>query len=99
MRAGHWSGSIAYLHRIGREPSRQCAQCNDPRCRATWCRLCREGPDTPAHILLKCPALMATRHRILGSINPRVEEMRRSDIVAALTGVARRLQSRPATPP
>lgn len=31
-------------------------------------------PDTRAHVLMRCPALMSNRHRFLGSIHPRVEE-------------------------
>ena len=99
LRAGHWSGSAAYLHRIGGNPSPECAQCSDAHCRASWCRLCREEPDTPAHILQRCPALMATRHRLTGNINPRTEEVRDCEYVAAVAKTARRLQSHPATPP
>ncbi|XP_043199156.1 uncharacterized protein LOC122368902 [Amphibalanus amphitrite] len=53
--------------------------------------------DTPQHVLLRCPALMATRHRLLGSINPDLEEVRSGAIVAALGAAHRSLQSRTAT--
>ena len=38
--------------------------------------LCREEADTPRHVLLRCSALMITRHRLLGSICPNIEDMR-----------------------
>ncbi|XP_043219375.1 uncharacterized protein LOC122380354 [Amphibalanus amphitrite] len=49
------------------------------------------------HVLLRCPALMATRHRLLGSINPDLEEVRSGAIVAALGAAHRSLQSLTAT--
>ncbi|XP_043211169.1 uncharacterized protein LOC122375739 [Amphibalanus amphitrite] len=97
VRAGHWSGSAAYLHRIGRGPSPQCEQCMDPRCRASWCLACGEAPDTSEHLLLHCPALMVRRFRLLGTLHPAIEETRREDVVAALVGAARSLQSPRAT--
>ena len=99
LRAGHWSGSALYLHRIGKNPSRQCPQCDDPRCPAGLCTACREENDTPAHVLLRCPALMALRHRLTGGINLTTEETRRDDVIAALTAAYRWLQSHLATPP
>ncbi|XP_043215485.1 uncharacterized protein LOC122378438 [Amphibalanus amphitrite] len=53
--------------------------------------------DTPQHVLLRCPVLMATRHRLLGSINPDLEEVRSGAIVAALGAAHRSLQSLTAT--
>ena len=97
LRAGHWSGSRAYLHRIGRAPSPACGGCDADRCEAARCPICREEPDKPAHILLRCPALMRVRHRITGSINPVAEEVRGTDVVAALAAAARDFQSRTAT--
>ena len=94
LRAGHWSGSAQYLHRIGRHSSPECAQCSDVRCRAGWCRACGEEADTPDHVLLRCPALMAVRHRILGTIFPSHADVRADDVVAVLAEAARYLQSR-----
>ncbi|KAF0306566.1 putative RNA-directed DNA polymerase from transposon BS [Amphibalanus amphitrite] len=94
LRAGHWSGSAQYLHRIGRHPSPECAQCSDRGCRAGWCRACGEEADTPDHVLLRCPALMNARLRIFGTIFPSLSDVRRDDAVAALARVARYLQSR-----
>ena len=51
-------------------------------------------PDTPAHVLLRCPALMRLRHATLGHIHPRLEEVRETSVVAALAAAARRFQSR-----
>ena len=95
LRAGHWSGSTAYLHRIGRAPSPRCAQCSDLSCPASWCRLCGEGsPDTPAHILLQCEALTNTRFSQLHTSSPRPEDVREHDVVAALAAAAQRLHRR-----
>lgn len=93
LRAGHWSGSAQYMHRVGRNPTPRCPQCNNLRCPAAKCRLCGEEPDTPAHVLLRCPALMGTRFRHLGSIYPDIEKIRSGDAVAAVAAAARRLQS------
>ena len=90
--AGHWSGSALYLHRIGKNPSRQCPQCDGPRCPAGRCVTCREENDTPAHGLLRCSALMALSHRLTGGINLTSEETRRDGIIAALTAAYRWLQ-------
>ena len=46
LRAGHWSGSEQYLHRIGRRPTPDCRQCSDVRCSAALCR-CADGRRTP----------------------------------------------------
>ena len=97
LRAGHWSGSAQYLHRIGRNPSPDCPQCGDKECRAGRCVICKEEADTPEHILLNCPALMGVRLRHLGNIHPSTEEIRSSGVVAALGAAARHLQSREAT--
>ncbi|XP_043220692.1 uncharacterized protein LOC122381049 [Amphibalanus amphitrite] len=94
LRAGHWSGSRAYLHRIGAVPSVGCEGCRDEGCVAARCPLCNEEPDTPAHVLLRCPALMRLRHSTLGHIHPRLEEVRETSVVAALAAAARRFQSR-----
>ena len=98
LRAGHWFASAQYLHRIGRNPSRDCPQCSALDCRAGWCPICREEADIPRHILCRCPALMGTRMRLLGCINPDWEDLRSDGVVAALAAAARSLQSRSATP-
>ena len=97
LRAGHWSGSGQYLHRIGRNPARHCEQCSDVGCVGARCPICRESADTPRHVLLECPALMGTRLRLTGSISPSVDEVRGGGVVAALGAAARSLQSRQAT--
>ncbi|KAF0311097.1 putative RNA-directed DNA polymerase from transposon BS [Amphibalanus amphitrite] len=99
LRAGHWTSSTQWRHRVGLAPSRLagCEQCDDQHCRAALCPVCREEADTPQHVFLRCPALMATRHRLLGSINPDLEEVRSGAIVAALGAAHRSLQSRTAT--
>ena len=51
LRSGHWGRASSYLHRIGRNPSHACRQCSVPRCPAALCLVCREGPDTPEHVL------------------------------------------------
>jgi hypothetical protein len=78
LRAGHWSGSQQYLHRVGKSPTPQCAACNDQECSAALCPLCEEEADTPAHILLRCPALMGLRFRLTGSIHTPTSETLRS---------------------
>lgn len=97
LRAGHWSGSRQYLHRIGRGPTGRCAGCEDVDCEGALCPTCREAADTPQHVLLDCPALMGARLRSTGTIRPYLEEMRSSRVVAALGAAARSLQSRQAT--
>ena len=98
LRAGHWSGSCQYLHRIGRNPTNDCRQCSDSGCPAGRCIVCREEADTPHHILLRCPALMERRLRRLGTICPTPQEVRDDGEVAALAAAMRALQSRLATP-
>jgi hypothetical protein len=99
LRAGHWSGSNQWRHRIGHAPSRLCEQCNDHNCPAALCSVCQEEADTPRHILLRCPALMHSRLRLLGSMCPSEEDVRSSDVIAALVTAYRSLQSRSATSP
>ena len=60
--------------------------------------MCREEADTPGHVLLRCPALMRTRLRLLGTISPTLEEVRSAVVVAALGAAHRSLQSRLAKP-
>ncbi|KAF0295731.1 Ribonuclease H [Amphibalanus amphitrite] len=98
IRAGHWAGSRAYLHRIGRSPTRDCEGCNDDRCDGARCPICGEEADRPAHILLRCPALMRTRLQLTGSIHPDLEEVQETRVVAALAAASRNFQSRLATP-
>ena len=98
LRAGHWSGSRQYLHRIGKCPSRDCAACSSAACPAGRCPLCQEEADTPEHVLRRCPALMGLRHRLTGTISPSTLEVRSSEVVAALAAANRSLQSRLATP-
>ena len=96
LRAGHWAGSAQYLHRIGKKPTAECTGCNDANCPAGLCLVCREEADLPRHVLLRCLALM-TRFRRTGSINPKCEEARNTDYVAAMGAATRRLQSREAS--
>ena len=84
------------MHGIGRQPTRDCQGCNEDRCPAALCPLCREEPDKPAHLLLRCPALM-TRYTIIYNIHPELEEALETGVVAALAAAARRTQSRLAT--
>jgi len=65
---------------------------------ASWRRLCREEPDTSEHVLLRCPALTNSRHRLLGTIAPRPAEVWSRSAVVFLVGTFRSLQSRLATP-
>ena len=65
---------------------------------AALCPVCREEANTPGHVLLRCPALMRTRFRLLGAIAPSPEDMRSDDVVAALGAAHRTLQSLAATP-
>ena len=51
--------------------------------------LCKEEADTPHHVLLRCPALMATTIRVTGFIHPTYEEARSGAYVAALAAEAR----------
>ena len=53
LRAEHWSRSQSYLHRIGCRPESDCPQCRYLTCPAARCLVCREGPDTPEHVLLR----------------------------------------------
>ena len=98
LRAGHWTGSTQWRHRVGQAPSRQSERCENPRCNAALCAVCREEADTPGHVLLRCPALMRTRHLLLGTISPTMEEVRSDAAVASLGTAYRFLQSRIATP-
>ena len=84
LRAGHWSRSQCYMHRIGRHPTSACQQCSNLRCPAALCLVCREGPDTPAHVLLECPCLAGTRLRLFGNIYPDPTQLRDGGAVAAL---------------
>ena len=98
LRAGHWTSSAQWRHRVGRNPARSCEQCSDPACEAARCEVCREEADTPSHVLLRCPALMRTRHRVTGTICPSLEDVRDAEVIAALAAAHRTLQSRQATP-
>ena len=57
----------------------------------------REEPDRPDHVLRRCPALMGTRLRRTGHINLTLEEVRGTELVAALAAAARAIQGRLAT--
>ena len=96
LRTGRWSGSAQFLHEIGKNPSADCPQCRDTDCKAARCPLCGEEADTPRHILLTCAGLMGVRLRLpaVGNILPTTDEVRRSDVVAALAAAFRALQSR-----
>ena len=84
LRTGHWGRASSYLHRIGRNPSRACRQCSVPRCPAALCLVCREGPDTPEHVLLECPCLAGVRLCLLGNIRPEATQLWDGGAVAAL---------------
>ena len=99
LRAGHWSGSQQYMHRIGRNPTEECHQCSNTLCTPGWCIVCHEEGDTPSHVLLRCPALMRQRFLRHGTIIPSPpEEVRDDGEVAALAAEMRSFQSRSATP-
>ena len=55
LRAGHWSRSRQYLHRIGCLPSPDCAGCPDKECPVGFCIVCGEEADTPEHVMLRVP--------------------------------------------
>jgi len=84
LRAGHWSRSQSYMHRIGRQPTRDCQQCGDLKCPAALCQVCREESDTPEHVLLRCPCLAGARLRLFGTIHPEPKQLRDGGAVAAL---------------
>ncbi|KAF0290371.1 RNA-directed DNA polymerase from mobile element jockey [Amphibalanus amphitrite] len=69
LRAGHWSQSAQYLHRIGRRPTDTCQGCADTECPAARCLVCGEEADTPRHVLLRCPCLCGTRLHALGNMH------------------------------
>ena len=98
LRAGHWSQSAQYLHRIGRRPTDTCQGCADAGCQAARCLVCGEEADTPRHVLLRCPCLCGARLLALGNIYGRPADLRRDDVVAALAAGFRSYQSRAATP-
>jgi len=57
LRAGHWGCSEQYLHRIGKRPTEDCAQCNEVDCPAGLCLVCKEATNTPVHVLMRCPSV------------------------------------------
>ncbi|KAF0300914.1 Ribonuclease H [Amphibalanus amphitrite] len=98
LRAGHWSMSAQYLHRIGRRPTAACPGCADAGCPAARCLVCEEEADTPQHVLLRCPCLCGARLLAMGNIHGRPTDLRRDDVVAALAAGFRSFQSRTTTP-
>ena len=84
LRAGHWSRSRQYLHRIGRFPSPECPGCPSKECPAALCAVCGEKADTPEHVLLRCPSLAGMRHRLLGNIHINPTQLQDDSVVAAL---------------
>ena len=84
LRAGHWSCSEQYLHRIGCRPTPGCERCSDVECPAARCRVYNEETDTPRHVLLRCPALARCSLRRLGTIDPDATDVRDDGVVAAL---------------
>ncbi|KAF0304474.1 RNA-directed DNA polymerase from mobile element jockey [Amphibalanus amphitrite] len=84
LRAGHWGLSTSYLHRIGRHPTPTCQQCEDLKCRAALCLVCREEADTPEHVLLHCSCLAGMGLRLFGNIHPDATRLRDGGAVAAL---------------
>ena len=92
LRAGYWSGSWAYVRRIGGLPSAGCDGCRQEDCAAARCRMCKEELETLAHLLQRCPVLMRQRHTLTGHIHPELEEIRDTRltrVVAALSAAAR----------
>ena len=85
------------VDRVGQAPTRTCDRFGDKRCPAALCPVCRAEPDTPEHLLLRCPALM-TRLRQLGTIASSLEDVRGDNIVAVLGSAHRSFQSRTTTP-
>ena len=98
LRAGHWSESEQYMHRIGRRPTANCQSCNDTECPAALCRVCKEEADTPRHILLRCPCLCGPRLHSLGNIFGEPQQLQRDDVVADLAAGYRSFRSRTAAP-
>ena len=84
-----WLGTV--LPRDRPQPS--CQQCRNIDCEATRCPLCGEEADTPRHILMTCLGMMGVRLPAVGNILPTPEEIRRSDVVAALVAAFRALQT------
>ena len=84
VRAEQWSSSAQYKRRVGQQPSRQRDWRLNWRCDAAICVAFWEEADTPQYVLPRCPALMGTRHRILETIIPSMEHVRRADVVVAL---------------
>ncbi|KAF0290088.1 hypothetical protein FJT64_011711 [Amphibalanus amphitrite] len=92
LRAGHWGRSEQYLHRIGRRPIPTCQQCNLKACPAARCIVCREGADTPEHVLLRCPCLAGARLRLTGNIHIRPEQLKDGELVEKRAEIERRLE-------
>ena len=93
LRAGFWSRSSHYLHRIGRRPVPACPQCRNVECPGALCVVCREAADTPEHVLLRCPSLAGLRLRRFGNLNVQPEQLRDGEAVAALArGFCRHLE-------
>ena len=58
----------------------------------------REEADTTRHILSRWPALMGARLRLLGCLNPSLEDLRSDGALVVLAAAAKSFQSRLATP-
>ena len=82
LRAGHWGYSEQYLHCIGRRPITSCHQCDCKACPTARCTVCREGADTPEHVMLRCPCLTGARFRATGNIHVSPERLRDGGLVA-----------------
>ena len=61
------------------------------------CPICREEPDGPGHVLLRCPALMALRFNRTGAISISMVEARRTEYVGAMGTAFRWLVGREAS--
>ena len=61
LRAGHWSESEQYLHRIGRRPTTNYQGCNDRECLAALRRVCKEEADTSRQIPTAAVSSMPVR--------------------------------------
>ena len=92
LRAGEWSGSQQYLHKIGRLPTADCFKCEKEECPAGRCLICQVEADTPEHIIIRCQALWERRQRLLGD-PPDLHRLRENSVMASLVSGYRALQS------
>ena len=82
LRAGHWTRSTSYLHRIARRRAPVSSAVRDQMPGGAKPGG-REDPDTPEHVLLECPCLAGVRLRFLGNIRQDPMQLRGGGAVAA----------------